>query len=391
MSKNRKRSIRSTFALTAVLIGVLTTLLAGSAAACPPEQVKQADHAYMVAAGFIQNRNWQEAIPSLQSALAICPDHVNSLRWLGKAYMATNKYDLAVEQFDALIEAQGKAVTANDYMDQGKAHAKLKQYKEARISYVKAERLDGDNCNILYNLGVMNYATRNYEDAVATLEKAHEGCPDIQDQVLKQLAKASEKAADRAEKKGDVEAAAEYRDKLSHYASSAGGTVGYKLITDRMKDKDYAGAISAAQDFLAKNPTSDKNDSVYLNMARSQGAIGRNADSFASYGSYLELKPADGKIAGEYIEKLAAAERCEEALSQAQAAWNRTDAAGRVYVSYGWGKALECAGSYVEAKEKFQYVVANGSGDIKSWAGQEVTRQEQLEERRQMSRQNAGR
>jgi tetratricopeptide (TPR) repeat protein len=391
MSKSTKRSIRTNFALAAVLIGVLSTLLVGSVAACPPEQVKQADHAYMVAAGFIQARNWQEAIPSLQSALAICPDHVNSLRWLGKAYMATKQYDKAVEQFDALVEAQGNAVTANDFMDQGKAHARLKQYKQARISYIKAERLDGDNCNILYNLGVMNYATRNYEDAVETLEKAHDGCPDIQEQVLKQLAKASEKAADRAEKKGDVAGAEEYRAKLSHYASSAGGTVGYKLITDRMKAKDYQGAISAAQDFLAKNPESDKKASVYLNMARSQGAVGQKSASFASYKSYLGLKPADGKIAGEYIEKLAEAERCEEALGQAQAAWGRTDAAGRVYVSYGWGKALECAGSYVEAKEKFQYVVANGSGEIKSWAGQEVTRQEQLEERRQMRRQNAGR
>jgi len=391
MSKLLKRSYRMKLAQTAVLLGVLSTFLVGAVSACPPEQVKQADHAYQVAAGFIQARNWDEAIPSLKSALAICPDHAKSLRWLGKAYMAKKQYDQAIVQFDALIDAQGNAVTANDYMDQGKAHARLKQYKQARISYIKADRLDGENCNILYNLGVMNSATKNYEDAVETLERAYETCPDIQERVLKQLARASEKAADRAEKKGDVAGAATYRDKLSQYASSAGGQVGYKLITDRMKAKDYAGAISAGQDFLAKNPESDKIASVYLNMARSQWEIGKRTDALASYKSYLGLKPADGKIAGEYIEKLAEAERCEEALNQAQAAWSSTDAAGKVYVSYGWGKALECAGSFVEAKEKFQYCVANGSGEIKSWAGQEVTRQEQLEERRQMRSQNSGR
>jgi tetratricopeptide (TPR) repeat protein len=349
MTKHTKRSLRINLARTAVLLGVISTLLVGAVSACPPEQVKQADHAYQVAAGFLQARNWDEAIPQLKSALAICPDHANSLRWLGKAYMATKQYDKAIVQFDALVKAQGKAVTANDYMDQGKAHARLKQYKQARISYIKAERLDGENCNILYNLGVMNSATKNYADAVETLEKAYETCPDIQEQVLKQLARASEKAADRAEKKGDVEGAANFRAKLSQYASSAGGQVGYKLITDRMKAKDYQGAISAAQDFLAKNPESDKNDSVYLNLARSQGALGQTTASFASYKSYLGLKPADGKVAGEYIEKLA------------------------------------------EAEQKFQYVVANGSGEIKGWAGQEVTRQEQLEERRQRRSQNSGR
>ncbi len=385
------RSVRKQLVLSAVLLGVLSTLGVGFALACPPEQDSQAEQAYMVAVGFIQNRNWQEAIPSLQSALAICPDHTNSLRWLGKAYMATDQYDQALEQYEALIASLGNDITANDYMEQGMAYAKLKQYKEARISYIKAERLDGANCNILYNLGAMNLATRNYEDAVATLEKAYESCPDIREHVLKQLAKASEMAAERAEKKGDVEAAANFRAKLGQYASSAGGAVGYKLITDRMNSKDYRGAIDAAQDYLAKNPDDDRNDSVYLNLARSQNAIGQATASFASYKSYLGLKPADGKVAGELIEKLAAAERCDEALAESQAAWNRTDANGKVYVAYGWGKALECAGSYVDAKEKFQYCVTNGSGDIKGWAGQEITRQEQLEERRQMQRQNAGR
>ena len=373
------------------MFGVLSIVVVGLVSACPPEQERQADQAYMVATSFISSSNWQEAIPSLKSALAICPEHTNSLRWLGKAYMATDQYDLALEQFDILVESLGNDVTANDFMEQGMAHAKLKQYKEARISYVKAERLDGENCNILYNLGVMNYATRNYEDAITTLEKAYEGCPEIQDSVLKQLAKASEKAAERAEKKGDVEGAATFRAKLSDYASSAGGRVGYKLITDRMNAKDYPGAISAAQDFLEKNPDSDKNDSVYLNLARSQGAIGQTSASFVSYKNYLGLKPADGKIAGEYIEKLSAAERCDDALAEAQAAWGRTDDAGKVFVSYGWGKALECAGDYKDAIEKFQYCINHGSGDIKTWAGQEITRQEQLDQRRQMQRQNAGR
>ena len=72
MSKLLKRSLRMKLAQIAVLIGVFSTLLVGTVSACPPEQVKQADHAYQVAAGFIQARNWQEAIPSLQSALAIC-------------------------------------------------------------------------------------------------------------------------------------------------------------------------------------------------------------------------------------------------------------------------------------------------------------------------------
>lgn len=381
--------IRRTLSILAAAAVLLT---AAAALSCPPEQEKQADHAYAVATGFLQARNWQEAIPSLQSALAICPEHVNSLRWLGKSYMATKQYDKALEQFDLLVAAQGSKTSANDYMDQGKAHAKLKQYKEARISYIKASRIDGENCNILFNLGVMHYATKNYADAVDVFEQVADGCPELESKVMEQLAKACDKAAVRAEQKGDATSAKLYKDKFADYSRNAGGSIGYKLIVQKMRAKDWTGAVQECETFLAANPESTKKSNVLLNLARSQVQLGRVSAAAEAYEQYMEIRPSDGKVADEYIEMLAKNEMCERALAVASDAMARvTELEDRVYVHYGWGKALECAGRYSEAKEKFQFCVANGEGDIRDWARTEVGRQEQLEQRRQMQRQNAGR
>ncbi|MCB1151418.1 hypothetical protein KDK88_07695, partial [bacterium] len=116
---------------------------------------------------------------------------------------------------------------------------------------------------------------------------------------------------------------------------------------------------------------------------------GQTGGAKSSFKSYLELHPEDGEIAGEMVEMLAKAERCDEALAEADAAKARQ--AQDVHVRYARGKALECAGRYKDAQDEFAFVAANGSGELKTWATQEMRRQEQLEEIRQLKRQNAGR
>jgi len=382
---NPRTTFRAALALAVLMIG----LTSPAAAACDPAQTKPADHAYQIATGFLQTRDWQQAIPQLETALSLCPEHENSLRWLGKSYMATQQFELALVKYEALIEVLGRDASASDYMDLGKTNAKLKKYPAARQAYQRAYRIDATNCNILFNYGMMNYAVKDYAGAVDILAQAADGCPDIRTNILEKLATACEKAADKEERLGNVLKAKEFRELYGQYASDAGGSVGYTLIADRMNSGNYTGAVSAAQDFLSKNPDDAKADKVYLNMARSQKQLGQTSAAAQSYRGYLALKPQSGEAAGELIEMLAKAELCAEALAEAEALMPRMSS--DVNVRYAHGKALECAGRYMEAKEEFRFVMTNGSGDIKKWATDEMRRQDQLEEIRQAKRQNAGR
>ncbi|HPF35882.1 MAG TPA: tetratricopeptide repeat protein [Candidatus Krumholzibacteria bacterium] len=376
---------------TVVALVMLAMMLAAAvpATACDEAYEKQADHAYGIATSFLKSKDWAQAIPQLKSALELCPDHEKSLKALSKAYMATEDFEQARATLQILIEARGHDVEPGDYMDLGKAEAKLKNYPAARQAYMRAYKLDGTNCNVLFNYGMMNYAVNDFGGAVEILSQAADDCPDIRDQVIEKLAVAAQKAAEKEERLGNPDKAAYYRGIYEEQAANAGGSVGYALISERMRAKDYAGAVSAAEDFLAKNPDSKKKDKVYLNMARSQKTLGQTGGAKASFKSYLELHPEDGEIAGEMIEMLARAERCDEALAEADAAKARQ--AQDVHVRYARGKALECAGRYKDAQDEFAFVAANGSGELKTWATQEMRRQEQLEEIRQLKRQNAGR
>ncbi len=374
------------------ILPLLVLVAAVSAWACPEAQYKEANHAFAVAKDFLQAKNWTQAIPSLESALAICPEHVNSLRWLGKAYYATERYEDAQETQMALVEAAGEQAKASDYMSLGKTYAKLKDHRKARQAYVNASRLDPENCAILFNLAVMHGAVNDNARSVETYERVIDNCPDLKDKAMPRLVKACQKAAERERSFGNVAEANLYEQKRSEYGSQAGGSAGYQLIVDKMKSRDWAGAATQCQAFLANNPDSSRRDNVLLNMARSNKQLGRTNDAVQAYRDHLAVRPGNGKAVEELLLILAESERCDEALDQAEASdAHISDDIQKVYLYYGWGKALECGGQYQEAKEKFRWVTANATGDYQRYAREEMTRQDQLQERERLQRQNAGR
>ena len=373
------------------ILPLLLLIVAAAAAACPESQYREADHAFSVAREPLMSKNWVQAIPALESALAICPEHVNSLRYLGKAYYETERYADARIQQEALIEAAGQDAKYTDYMALGKTYAQLDEDRLARQAYVNASRLDPDNCAVLFNLAVMHGAVNDYARSVETFEAVIDNCPDLKDKAMPHLVKACQKAAERERRFGNVAEADLYEQKRGEYGSQAGGSAGYQLIVDRMKAEDYAGAVQQCRAFLDNNPDSSRRDRVLLNMARSQGQLKDYGAAIESYRAYLELKPNDGESAGALVESLVDAERCEEALATAAEAHARIqDTEQRVFINFYWGSALECVGQYQEAKDKFNWVEANASGDLKYRARNQVTRQEQYLERERLQRQNAG-
>lgn len=384
-------NVKDTDVMRTLSLILLIVLLASAAVACAPAQQKEADHAFALAYDHVKAKQWTQAIPSLESALAICPDHIHSLKYLGKALEALDRDAEARDTFLRLIEASGADATASDYMDLGKVYAKLKDYPNARQAYVNASRIDPNNCMILFNLAVMHGANKAYGRSVDVYERVLDNCSDLREKAMPKLVKACQQAAERERAMGNVTAASDYERKRSEYGGQAGGSAGYQIIVDKMSSGDFAGAVTQCEAFLANNPESGRLDKVYLNMARCLVQLGRVGPAVDAYESYMEMRPNDGQNGSALVEILAQNERCDEALATAQRLLAAlTDDADRFYLVYAEGKALECGGRYKEAKEKFRWVAQNGSGQHVYWAREEMTRQDQLEEIRQLKRQNAG-
>ena len=386
-----QHNVKETATMRTLTLILVIVAFATSAFACAPAQQKEADHAFALAADFIQAKQWTQAIPSLESALAICPDHVRSLKYLGKAQYATDQFDTAVETFKSLIEASGADATASDYMDLGKTYAKLKDYRNARQAYVNASRLDPENCMILFNLAVMHGANKAYGRSVDAYERVLDNCSDLREKAMPKLVKACQQAAERERSMGNVAAAQDYERKRSEYGSQAGGSAGYQIIVDKMKSGDFAGAAAQCESFMANNPESGRLDKVYLNLGRCRVQLKQMDGALEAYEAYMDMRPDDAENGSAIVEILSGAERCEDALAAAERMLAAlTDDSVRFYLEYAKGKALECAGRYKDAKESFRWVAQNGSGQHVYWAREEMTRQDQLEEIRQLKRQNAG-
>ncbi len=385
----RRIQIPTSLLVLSLLVAVTTgPVIAG----CPEGQQKEADFAFSQAGDFIKAQSWTQAIPQLQSALSICPEHANSLKYLGKAFFATEDFAQARTTFERLIEVRGKDAQSGDYMDLGKTYAKLKEYRLARQAYVNASRLAPEDCSILFNLAVMHNAVKDFPRSVETFEQVLDGCPNLREKVLPELTKACRAAAERERGFGNIKEADLYAVKASEYGSQAGGSTGYQLIVEKMRASDYTGAADLCDAFLKNNPESSRRDNVLLNLARCRTRLNQTDAAVTAYRQYLELKPSDSKSASEYAELLTKVERTDEALAVAEKFLAHVeDESQRVYLVYAQGKALEGAERYMEAKEKFRWVVANATGEYKFWSQEEMQRQDQLEEIRQRQRQNAGR
>ena len=366
----------------------LVTMLSTPIRACPPEQHDQANYAYGIATEFLQTRNWEGAIPSLESALEICPDHELSLKWLGKSYLNTGQYDEARETIEELIEVRGSKAEASDYMDLGKIYAKLKDFRNARQATNTAHRIDPNDCTIMFNLGVLNGAVNDYTSQVEIFEIAYNQCDENQEKILPELIKACRNAEEKERSMGNNAKAEIYEDKYVMYAKMDAGQEGYKLIIRTIEQGNYSEAIKLSEEFLRSNPD---HYPTWLSMARCQTHLSLYSDAIFSYESYLELKPEDYQATGKLIEIYAQSELCEEGIPLAEQANARFIGEGMenlAEIYYGWGKNLECVGQYMEAKDKFRIVATGNNSELARIARQEMDRQDQLEEIKQLKLQN---
>ncbi len=374
---SRLNSIRR-FTLLLVLTLVAGGLLSASvsSAACQPGQMQEANLAYQSAVQFLNNQQWDQAIGRLQSIVKVCPEHVDATRGLGTAYMGKQDFAKAISWFSKVVNLRGEEVQAGDFANLGKCYAKLKKYKESRAEYMKAEKLEPNDCGVLFNLGVMHFASKHNTQSVATLQHALEVCPQYRDPILKQLSKSAAAAAKQQKQNGNNEKAAYYSNLMNQYGGEAGGSTTYEMVKKKMSAKQYNEAVVLLKQMLAKDPNQPN---AWLTLARASDASGDKHGSITAYNKYFELKPSDAKNYGTMIQVMVEAGQYQAAAAKADAGVKKFASQGRKNLAgiyYSWGLALEKQENFEGAKGKFQQAASSGSSKYAGPAATQVQRME---------------
>lgn len=376
-----RKSISPRCFLFTLLAVIALTGASGAGAACTPGQMQEASLQYQQAQTFLAAQQWDQAIATLQSAVGTCPEHVEANRGIGDAFMGKNMYPQAATYYQKVIGLRGAEAEAGDYANLGKAYAQQKLYKEARAEYMKAEKLAPDDCGVLFNLGVLHYASGFHPQSVEALEHALEVCPQIRDHVLKQLSKSAEQASAQQKNLGNNDKAAYYAELSRKYGGQAGGSTTYDMVKAKMESKEYREAIGLLEQMLAKDPT---HTGAQLTLARARDAVGDKGGSVQAYQAYLQLKPNDVNAIAAMLQVMVEGDQCSRAKTEAGAALQKNEGKGRQALApiyYSYGLALECLGEYDAAKVQFQQAATSGHAKYAEPARRQVERMDGLKAR----------
>jgi len=412
--------VRGVLPTLCVLLAVATPiLLAGGAvrAACSETHQQEAELAYGTASEFLTAGRWMAAIPSLESAQSICPEHLKTLEALAKAYREAGTatkaradslktagavgiaaevdarvpvfFEKSKAAYARLIALRGNEAEAEDLVGQGLTLVRMKDFPGARASFLKARALAPDDCQILFNLGMMHYSVQDFRGAVAVMEEGLQNCPDLADKIYPRLADAAKKAAEKESKIGNTADAAQFNAKYQEYAKESGGGTTFSLAVQKMKTGLYEEAIVLWRQIVAENPGKQ---AARLNLAKCLRARGEHEQAVVAYQQFVQADPGNERAIAELIEELTLLKRCAEAQTVAQEGVRQLTPRGQQHLGwiyYYWGDALECGGDFAAAREKFRLAGDSGDPEVLKVASRKIERQDQLIEREKKQKEQA--
>ncbi|MDI6736688.1 MAG: tetratricopeptide repeat protein [bacterium] len=116
-----------------------------------------------IAAIYVRQGKYEEAIKEMEQASTLFPDDPNYLRILGELYQVTGKIDTSIELLKKAIVYNPK--NADLYGKLGKIYFDQKRYKEAEIQFKKAISLDSNNIFARNNLGTIYINQQKFKQA----------------------------------------------------------------------------------------------------------------------------------------------------------------------------------------------------------------------------------
>ncbi|WP_196887654.1 tetratricopeptide repeat protein [Aureivirga sp. CE67] len=137
--------------------------------------------AYFERGTIVINTNPKNAIRNLEKALSLQPDYYEALLNLGIAYYNNSESTKAIEVFDKLISEKPYD---NAYYCRGNVYYSIKDYDQAKEDYLKSESLlkispsGSISAEYIYqNLGLVEKAKENYNEAIIYFDKSIEANP----------------------------------------------------------------------------------------------------------------------------------------------------------------------------------------------------------------------
>jgi tetratricopeptide (TPR) repeat protein/S1-C subfamily serine protease len=127
---------------------------------------------YEEAIPHLQKRDFDKAIPLLESAVKAKPNLVPALNDLGWAYNEKREFDKAIPCFKKVIDIVPNHVSAHNNL--GHAYNSKGQFDDAIPCFKRAIELDRDHVAAHSNLGYAYNAKRQFDLAIPVLERAVE-------------------------------------------------------------------------------------------------------------------------------------------------------------------------------------------------------------------------
>lgn len=116
-----------------------------------------------IAAIYVRQGKYDEAIKEMEQASALFPDDTNYLRILGELYQVTGQINKAIELLKKAIEYNPEK--SDLYSKLGKIYFDQKRYKEAEVQFKKAIELDSNNIFARNNLGTIYINQQRFKEA----------------------------------------------------------------------------------------------------------------------------------------------------------------------------------------------------------------------------------
>jgi tetratricopeptide (TPR) repeat protein len=116
----------------------------------------------------LMNRNLDNSIASLSSALELDPDHKLALVTRGSAFLKINKFDMAVKDFDHVIELDPNYARA--YHLRGIAREYSEDYENALADISKAIDIDPEYGAAFYSRATLLTKLKREDEAVDDIQ-----------------------------------------------------------------------------------------------------------------------------------------------------------------------------------------------------------------------------
>jgi tetratricopeptide (TPR) repeat protein len=118
----------------------------------------------------LNNRNFDLALQLLERVAAAEPSHKDLWKYLGRAYLATNQDQKAVEALQKQIAANPYDESA--YVELGSAYQQQQKYEDAIAQYKKQIEINPLDASAHAGLGALYLMLKRFPESVAELEKA---------------------------------------------------------------------------------------------------------------------------------------------------------------------------------------------------------------------------